>query len=93
MKLIGLGPASRVFTCPLLDRLLTASTPYIKMPHTASYCNNDLVFARSVLVALSLFPQPDTWKEKGRRGGHYFTKLPSKRTFIYVILDLNEKID
>ena len=38
--LVGLGPASRVFTCSLLDRLLTASTPYTKMPHMTSYSNN-----------------------------------------------------
>jgi hypothetical protein len=37
--LVGLGPASRVFTCSLLDRLLTASTPYTKMPHMTSYSN------------------------------------------------------
>jgi len=30
--LIGLGPASRVFTCSLLDRLLTATTYIPKCP-------------------------------------------------------------
>jgi hypothetical protein len=30
--LIGLGPASRVFTCSLLDRLLFSNNQYINMP-------------------------------------------------------------
>jgi len=30
--LIGLGPASRVFTCSLLDRLLSSNNKNIKMP-------------------------------------------------------------
>jgi len=40
--LIGLGPASRVFTCSLLDR-------YTKMPHM-TLCSNSL----SILVGTTL---------------------------------------
>jgi len=37
--LIGLGPASRVSTCSLLDRLLTATTNISICPHMTSYPN------------------------------------------------------
>jgi hypothetical protein len=37
--LIGLGPASRVFTCSLLDRLLLSFNLHTKMPHMTSSSN------------------------------------------------------
>ncbi len=40
--LIGLGPASRVFTCSLLDRLLTATTN-ISICYMTSYSNTSEV--------------------------------------------------
>jgi hypothetical protein len=39
--LVGLGPASRVFTCSLLDRLLTATTSISICPHMTSYSNRE----------------------------------------------------
>ncbi len=39
IRLIGLGPASRVFTCSLLDRLLYSFNPIYYMPHMTSYSN------------------------------------------------------
>ncbi len=37
IELIGLGPARRVSTCSLLDRLLTATTKISICPHMTSY--------------------------------------------------------
>jgi hypothetical protein len=37
--LVGLGPASRVFTFHLLDNLLTATTKISICPHMTSYSN------------------------------------------------------
>jgi hypothetical protein len=37
--LVGLGPASRVFTFHLLDSLLTATTKISICPHMTSYSN------------------------------------------------------
>ncbi len=37
--LVGLGPASRVFTFHLLDSLLTATTNISMCPHMTSYSN------------------------------------------------------
>ncbi len=40
--LMGLGPASGVFTCSLLDRLLIVISKISICPHMTSYSNTDV---------------------------------------------------
>ncbi len=51
--LIGLGPASRVFTCSLLDRLLTATTYISICPHITPYSN--IVQAMHILLLTLIY--------------------------------------
>jgi len=70
--LVGLGPASRVFTCSLLDRLLTASTPYTKMPHMTSYSNKFCPQARAVTLER-------TRKSSSSKSNHGTYEIPQPR--------------
>ena len=50
LGLIGLGPASRVFTCSLLDSLLTATTKISTCPHMTSYPNRSWALVKEFSV-------------------------------------------
>jgi hypothetical protein len=55
--LIGLGPASRVFTCSLLDRLISSFNLHTKMPHMTSTSNSICVSLATIPSLCSRFPR------------------------------------